>query len=368
MFLRSIHYLRAVAALSVVIYHVQAPIAAEPLHVLVAGVDVFFVISGFVMVQICRADFSPGLFLLRRAVRIYPVYWAACVITMLLLPVGQWDMSVVRDFLLFPEQTAVNGFIYFDPFLWQGWTLSYEVIFYLLFAICLGRTKLVFLALLLLAGMSAVWPSAWTNPIILEFGFGMAIAAANREMVERLAVPALVAGICGLLLAYDLPTTRFPERVIVLGIPAALIVLGMVGLERRLPHVPAIHFLGSASYSIYLFHYVGIYALYWSPMLTFAAAVAAGCVAHVLIERPMLSMLAPLWRRTGADHGALREPRRLAADIPPLAAMVRERDRSEGAVQGMPGSAPQIPSGIQPEEERVGLSGGSRASRVWPAE
>mgnify|MGYP003836644643 FL=1 len=315
--------MRAVAAFSVVVYHVVAPMTPDPPCVLVAGVDVFFVISGFVMAQICRGDFSPGAFLLRRAVRIYPVYWAACVVTLLILPIGQGDTSIIRDLLLLPEQTDVGGFIYFDPFVWQGWTLAYEMIFYVLFALCMGRIRIVSIALFGLAGMSAIWPSAWTNPMILEFVFGMAIASVSRETLARFAVPALVAGVCGLLLSWDLETTRFQERVFVLGIPAALIVFGMVGLERRMPHVPAFHFLGSASYSIYLFHYVGIYAFYWSPPLALVAAIGAGCAAHILIERPLLTLLTPARRGAALDAVRASAARRGERAMLPSGAMIK---------------------------------------------
>ena len=149
--LQGLQVLRAVAALGVVFHHL--PIFLEgklgltgvvpPLLLGAAGVDLFFVISGFIMVYSSEPLFgrphAPRVFLLRRLSRIVPLYWAATSFLLgYLLLVGvafvrvnlPWDVILTSyAFIPFPRRDGLMM-----PVLNVGWTLNYEMFFYLVFA------------------------------------------------------------------------------------------------------------------------------------------------------------------------------------------------------------------------------------------
>ena len=197
--------LRGLAALSVAALHAQAdaqalaagaglPFAAA-LHLpWAAGVDVFFVISGFIMVYASRELFAqPGArrtFFGRRLARIVPIYWA---VTLAYLSIALFapafvnapDLSraaILSSFLFIPR-LAPDGFAH--PVFSLGWTLNYEMAFYALFALAIAFARriavpalIAALAALVVVGLQRTWPEPlafWTKPIVLEFAFGLAI-------------------------------------------------------------------------------------------------------------------------------------------------------------------------------------------------
>ena len=103
-----------------------------------AGVDMFFVLSGFIMVAVAGRNIGPIRFLWRRAARIYPTYWlvSLAVLALAIVAPALVDSSVIapislwRSFLLVPGETV--------PLLAVGWTLVHEMYFYLVFAIFLA--------------------------------------------------------------------------------------------------------------------------------------------------------------------------------------------------------------------------------------
>ena len=105
-----------------------------------AGVDIFFVVSGFIMVvTTMKRDMAPGEFLLHRIARIVPVYW---VVTILLFAIVMYGFKPVGIMRMQPDWLAKSLlFIPFDrdgrvePIISVGWTLNYEMFFYLLFAL-----------------------------------------------------------------------------------------------------------------------------------------------------------------------------------------------------------------------------------------
>ena len=325
---RSIQYLRGIAALAVVVFH-AADRAGGSFGVGAAGVDVFFVISGFIMwVVTCGRPPRPGVFLLRRIERIVPLYWLVTLATAALaiaapmaLPAMQPTLAHVVQSLLFIPHVAPNGYI--APLIVPGWTLSYEFFFYLIFAVLLfaplrWRAWLVsgcLLALVLARPLgdvdNAVW-ATFTDPILLEFGAGVWLGWAWSN--NRLPGPAvgglLIAGGLGVLAwtaasGVDVSTTR----VLLWGVPATMLVTGCVAIERHrgVPAWPAMQRLGDASYSIYLVHGLAISAVVrllrplgdLPPPVIFGASlgvgVASGLVVYVMIERPLSGWLS---RRT----------------------------------------------------------------------
>jgi peptidoglycan/LPS O-acetylase OafA/YrhL len=284
-----------------------------------AGVDIFFVISGFIMTILTANRFGRGgaarHFLVRRIIRIVPIYWlvtALMIATVLLLPghvrSSQVDPgSVVTSFLFVPWARPDGQVV---PILSQGWTLNYEAFFYLAFATALLHRRglaLLVVGFLALAALHAFVPGRlvalafWTDPIILEFvaGIGLArlwLGGLRLGLAARLALAA--AGILLFLGAGSLGL----HRAIIFGIPAAL--LGAAFMFGEEPEKPglirrALVAGGDASYALYLSHTFTINAVVlafgsrgWPAM---AAAVAAAIVASLLvprwIERPVLDRL-----------------------------------------------------------------------------
>ncbi|MCH2055390.1 MAG: acyltransferase, partial [Thalassotalea sp.] len=199
----SIQVLRAIAALSVVIGHIIGKVKHEYSEVpdiylsfwqiSAFGVDIFFIISGVVMVLVSQTDSHDIVqikrFLKHRLFRIYPVYWVAitCYLAMKLTQVGGLsgiDLEhITFSYLLLPTQTSSGGYY---PILGVGWTLVFEVFFYVCYAftmlVALKYRIAVFLLLfvpLMLIGLSSGTSNAFVNmyfsPLLLEFMAGMLI-------------------------------------------------------------------------------------------------------------------------------------------------------------------------------------------------
>ena len=277
----SIQYLRAVAAMMVVFLHLHPQwermgYANIWPDWMAGGVDIFFVISGFIMwITTCRKPPSPLTFYYRRAVRIVPLYWllsALVVAIMLLAPQvvqsSRFDAwHVVSSFFFIPTVSPSSG--HFEPVLIPGWTLNYEMFFYLIFGamlplrerLRLGMTGLVLLILVVarpLVGQPDSVFAFYTSSIMLEFLLGMMLgyswAHGGMRLGARTGWLLLVVGTVAMML---LPYTPYElPRLVSLGIPATAIVAGALALERagHVPEVRWLHRLGDVSYSLYLSH------------------------------------------------------------------------------------------------------------------
>lgn len=340
--IRSIQYLRGLAAFGVLVFH-AAERAGGHFGVGAAGVDVFFVISGFIMwVVTCRKTPTPGDFLLRRVQRIVPLYWAVTLVAVaaaLAIPGSFPNMQVTLDALLkslfFVPYRDPHGLI--APLIVPGWTLNYEMFFYLLFAVgLLAPAKLrAWLVSAALIALVAVRPlldgdnplvATYTDPILLEFGAGVWLGKlwSERKLPSARTGWALatlgLAGFAAVSLAgLDVSTAR----VLWWGVPALLLVAGAVSVERHgtVPDLWPLRVIGDASYSLYLVHGLAISATVRvlaavgldAPGLVFAASIAAGVAAGLLAfhlaERPMMKLF-----RTGL--GAHRPSGVAAAPVP----------------------------------------------------
>jgi len=287
--LDSIQILRAIAALAVLLDHISSELleslrwqnAVPRFMVGVAGVDLFFVISGFVMVYASEPLFgvsgAPRALFLRRLARIVPFYWTT---TFVLLAYGvaarvdfasSWEAArwIIPSFLFIPYPRP-DGLML--PYQYVGWTLNYEVMFYLIFAgaILLPRWRAVLVTTGLLVALSVTGllgqelpgtVAFWCDPIVLEFAFGMFAALAYRSGVTMspLAGGALVAAGIAALASTEIWGYRGEWRVIEFGLPSAAILVGAT-LTRSAgalgPISRSLVFLGDASYAIYLVHQV----------------------------------------------------------------------------------------------------------------
>lgn len=241
------------------------------------GVDLFFVISGFIIWTTSRElSVTPQRFLVRRVSRIVPLYWAmttfivaVSLLAPRLLASTEFDLwHVIASYLFIP--TTHPLFPASWPILIPGWTLNYEMFFYALFAagLCLRNRTATFIfvvgalliAVLLGHALRPQQPAVafFTDPIVLEFALGMAAGAAYtdaRRLPVSLAIAALLAAVA--VVAGSAFVDWIP-RVIFAGVPAAALVLAVAILKRNdidLENGPIV-LLGDASYSIYLSHVI----------------------------------------------------------------------------------------------------------------
>ncbi|WP_440657858.1 acyltransferase family protein [Ensifer adhaerens] len=314
-----IQYLRAVAALGVVVFH-AAERTGHHFAIGAAGVDVFFVISGFIMWVISeRRPVSPLAFLRDRIQRIAPIYWLATAVMVIGGVVGLFpnlvlsNAHVLSSLLFIPMRSPSSGEIW--PVLVQGWTLNYEMFFYAVFALTLllPRSRRLpaiagsFSALVAI-GFAVDSDNAlfvtYTRPIILEFVAGMIVA----ELWLRGRVPGAMSGLMLFAGAFSgfaaVAVLHLPFDEFILGPLAVMLVLGTLALEAqgwfrpsRLPMM-----LGDASYSIYLWHTFAIsvvvkacgmmgIGLLTSALLAVIAGTALGVFAYLLIEKPLATRL-----------------------------------------------------------------------------
>ncbi|MGB3407801.1 MAG: acyltransferase [Jannaschia sp.] len=344
--IRSIQYLRAIAALAVVALHASERVDAYlpaaldgGLHLGHAGVDLFFVISGFIMWSIGReAPSDPLRFLARRAIRVVPPYWIATSawVAVMLLVGAQWiaiTPAHVGQSLLFVPHWSPTFPDRFWPVLVPGWTLIFEMFFYGMFALSLlaaGMRRLGVLTALLLALVLAgvvIRPNtavaaAYTSPLLLEFLSGCFVAEVLRRWpggavrgAGFVVVGLLVLAVLGSGAATDQTSWSRP---MILGLACVLIVAGTVGLEDRLPDLPLLERLGDASYAIYLFHLFLLVPLAQVWQMLPQVHGPLGAIVFVVVAMGLASVMGillfdrmerPLQRRlNGLAFGRTRRP------------------------------------------------------------
>ena len=242
-----------------------------------AGVDLFFVISGFVMVYASEPMFrragGPLQFMTRRLIRIVPLYWLVTTLYLVMaLAIPAFEKSysvasVVASYLFIPWP-RLDGIM--QPLVGQGWTLNYEMFFYAIFAAAVLAPRRIAVALasgvlIVAVGAGQLYPPAspilafWVEPIVLEFVFGMVVGLAYREGFRLPKPVALLTVLGGFALMY-VAHGHFKSRLLSLGLPAAVIVAGAAfgDFSLRSPAWRPIAVVGDASYALYLFHSIPV--------------------------------------------------------------------------------------------------------------
>lgn len=297
----SIQYLRAAAAIAVVGAHTFWGFGGE-------GVDLFFVISGFIMFYIIesRPEKSAKSFFLDRFFRIAPMYYLATLTFVLLgfVQISNFHQIIqVITFLKYYE-TA--------PLLSIGWTLEYEFVFYSLCAVAIlifkdFRLRLWFVIAVLLFAVILIDFYAFSDKKyghFAEFLFGIFIYLLYKKKF----IPSdnLLLGLIGFftsigifflsnMLYYDGFTYL---RFIGFGIPSALLLTSLLCMRRRIGNYYSFEYLGNASYSIYITHTITLYSYYsltgydrgqnlLSDVVSFALVICIGCIVHSLLEKPL---------------------------------------------------------------------------------
>ncbi|MBH1929873.1 acyltransferase family protein [Serratia rubidaea] len=314
----SLQYLRAIACLLVIILHITKKMflngdISSYMYMGASGVDLFFVISGFIIIYISDKNTKALSFIKNRVIRIYPTY------LILLLP-------YLAIFILYPElvnshssQTpSIFKSVSLLPFPVNGglvnivsWTLTFEFYFYFVFAIALFLKRDLFwtssVAILLLLAVGQLFNIPFLrSAIVIEFIMGMAIYKflfKPERMPGKPLSLLLVALGAGLLCAFpghEIDGTGF-DRVLLWGAPAAIVFIGAIALERQLRKMNFLVLLGNSSYTAYLTHILSINAVYvvtnnmlqLPPAVTISGAVIlsliVGIVSHKMIELPTIN-------------------------------------------------------------------------------
>ena len=268
--------MRAIAVLLVMFYHaawkreIYSESSWDWFNFGEAGVDLFFIISGYIMCYTTyRRKTDIYKFMKARFTRIIPLYWiitCAALLIYLIAPdkinSSGGDRSIFDSFTLLPTQ---------GKYLVQnGWTLSYEFFFYIIFSLGLGfaATKKHFIPAVILAALvivgqifspSNVYLKFMTDPILIEFIMGIAAFNLLQKYVysRSTAIFICVSSISMLILISYLGGSN---RVIDYGIPSLFFFIGMVSLEdnfrKHKHHLPSklLGKIGDSSYSSYLIH------------------------------------------------------------------------------------------------------------------
>jgi exopolysaccharide production protein ExoZ len=342
---------RGIAVLLVVLTHARYffldtptwPLAEQLMLPGAMGVDLFFVISGFIMVYTTRDNDGSRAyvvnFLIKRFARIWPVYVVATVMWLVVVHNGlgyfqhrQLLVNLTKSLLFYPVD--VNAPLYFGQALPLGWTLNFEIYFYLIFGASMLFARLrwfvlaswIFLTTILIPvadgtfAFEALAPKNYkfgymhivTHPIVLEFLMGVLIGKLYLQSWFRVSSPVVALHIMWLSIAIVIwyafngaPHFHGPFQ---WGALMACLVLSFALVTKTLPLSPPRYlvYIGTISFSLYLTHttvqlivtrmidLAGISSKSWAHIvLTTAVSILFAAVCHYLLELK----LAPLFKR-----------------------------------------------------------------------
>ena len=333
----SIQYLRAIAALMVVWHHAAGQVsgmsAQVPYMFGTSGVDLFFVISGFIMVVTTSGSSTrPVDFWRRRIVRVVPLYWllTLAMVAVALVAPGLFKTlrvepgALIRSLLFIPHfSSSFPDRVW--PLLVPGWTLNFEMFFYAVFGASLFlavRRRLVvltgLLGLLVIAGMAfgpfaSAAAQTYTHPMLLEFiagaWIGMAWKGSKVRLPLTVSVLMLLTGGVLLVLRDAPPFGPFTQ---LLG--SAMVVVAVLHPAFNTSRSAAFAAIGDSSYSLYLTHVftLGILRILWVRLgltgghsaiefmvLSLLTCTGVGWAVFRCIEMPLLQRLSRIGRRPG---------------------------------------------------------------------
>ncbi|WP_174300202.1 acyltransferase [Caulobacter sp. S45] len=344
----NIQALRAVAAFLVVFVHLQAPLKALGLPSFGAeGVNLFFVISGFIMVATTsRRPVTGSAFMLNRVARIAPMYWLVTLAVALMAVfaprlLGSTRVSgveLLKSLVFLPYRRGSGPM---EPVLFVGWTLNYEMAFYILFAVTLWLRRpftrflataevlivLVVLGLLIQGG--DLW-KFYTNQIVLDFAAGMMLGVLTPAIARQAArTPRPLMWGAGAVMFLFLVVNEqiLPSELsrAAACLESTVLVACALGLEATGARArsPLVLALGDASYSIYLLHpfVTQTVILLARHELKPSIASAAGVVLVSLVAVALAGVAAHRWVETPLSRAArdLLRARRLGPDDKRLA-------------------------------------------------
>jgi exopolysaccharide production protein ExoZ len=311
------------------------------------GVDIFFVISGFIITYTAsqwKGSNAAADFAKRRFIRIAPAYYIASGFYLLRLVLTAVSQSIPGSNRIIDALTllkTVTILPIFDkghfqaPILNIGWTLSFEFLFYLIFTLLIllrvNRRDLYLLGIIIVLGVTGIiFPIQQvqlkfiTNPVILEFAFGVFICILYQRLKNisfglsiGILIAALFMFVCLIKFGFEdiggIKSTTdgnlAPQRVLYWGIPSALLVGSLLFIEKCRPHLMKenkfLLFIGEASYSLYLVHQYAFMGLVRVAnrfhlqqmniilfiIISMVMALICGALFHVFVEKPLIKKL-----------------------------------------------------------------------------
>jgi peptidoglycan/LPS O-acetylase OafA/YrhL len=337
--IRNVQALRGVAALIVLVIHLMPHnfgidwMVYNFWWVGPAGVDIFFVISGFIVCYSASRAISQdgsslvasGKFAVKRAVRIFPVYWVALAVAWLVAP--HINLAPAPEPL--PEYHPIRYILLLNVHnnkIRQAWTMAYEIYFYAMLAVLiLFRSKDIYrlvaawiVAEIVAVGVAACVPGFVAkeyvplSPLILEFCAGCVVAFLIDKGVKGAGWASLIYGVVlfslGCYINSKVGNWEYGWRALLFGPSVALVLYGLIEVERNgfVLFPRAVQKLGDASYSIYIWHYMLFLvcmhyidkysALSYMPgwtlvLMMIALSIAVGFVSYYIIEKPSQSWI-----------------------------------------------------------------------------
>jgi peptidoglycan/LPS O-acetylase OafA/YrhL len=333
--IRSIQALRAFAACAVVYLHAtqravlvwgRHDTVSESLGILgYTGVDLFFLLSGFLMTHLHKEQFgssgNSANFFRRRMIRIVPLYWTLNCVGLIALWMAPHSFSHARhltltwmlgNFLFLPIPAPMTHIIV------VGWTLDYEMYFYVLFAVAmLFRRGLAFLVIFLLTSFAAgivhqpsnPWLALVTSPLLLEFlaGMGIAVLLSRVRLSPITGWFALIAGIAMLVISLLLVLDVGEHIEWSVGTSWALVLTGCLAIDFQFRGAlgQRLAYIADASYSIYLVQVFAIplaasavdllgfarLPLDLSITILWVIGCAAGILCWIFVEKPITTLV-----------------------------------------------------------------------------
>ncbi|EPN9632255.1 acyltransferase family protein [Cronobacter sakazakii] len=322
----SLQAVRFFAAFAIVIYHAARQLRLSSENELVnrayeiastkleIGVDVFFVISGYVIYSSYQSrKKSAGEFIADRLIRVAPMYWITSIIFIVMLninfnlyPISDISFSGIIKSLLFIPSLNLEG--KFLPVHSVGWSLNLEMMFYASFSFCILFFKRKMLAAIILT-ISFIYLLSSTierlnfyhNTLVFEFLAGCIIASFGDEILsalrrhKKLFVFLLIVSFLAAL------TTSSSNRLLIWGFPSFLLVLFCVANDKNIFTNKIMMLLGASSYSLYLLHRIVITSVMWisdneyNATLLFVISASLSVILSVLmykyIEMPVTKWL-----------------------------------------------------------------------------
>ncbi len=338
--LASVQALRGFAAIAVVCNHCLSQVTSDghflPKEFFAFGVDIFFVISGFIMIYISSTKYvQPTQFITERIKRIFPLYF---IFTSMVALTASLSPSAVRHSSFAFEHYLLSVFFIphinpstmtYSPLLRLGWTLNLEIYFYAIFALSMAinyrmRLWLSFIIITSILITTRLFPDLfgalvfYSNDIVLEFGFGMVLGwvfgFTHRTWPRSISLILALSAIC-FMFYVNIEGLSLP-RSVGWGLPSSVLVWSALMLDRsRLEIDPVVIFAGDSSYSLYLSHLFVISALRivwmkfhmptdsWQSLAVFTVigvvlAILVGSLTYLIIERPIMQIIRRYRNRT----------------------------------------------------------------------
>lgn len=344
--LDGIQWLRGIAAIMVVVAHSEI-LFSDVFHrdfgaflgfYGIGGVDIFFVISGFIMTVVTSGDsFSMSDFLIRRIIRVGPTYWfytSIFYLTAVIKPslFGKFVLSgsdFIQSILFLPHHNVVGEL---SPVILAGWTLNFEIFFYLVFAIFrsqIGKPAIfiaLFFGMMISVGLVFDIQNAalfsYTRSIVLEFSAGCIIGQiylSGRSFAGPVTVSCLLIGIAAFLaLPLLIQSNGITDllgngRLIARGLPAIFLVFAVVVIPKKwVPKNNPMVFMGDISFSLYLTHTItlriaslvmrghdfSVYGAVLASIITIVTCFFAAVAAYYCLEQPITNGLTSIYEKS----------------------------------------------------------------------